>query len=813
MNIEDWRRANEIFEQVLELSPEEQRVFLDETCAHEPELRQAVEQRLRADEAAEKGSFLARPVMPPLTTTDYGLVGKDSPPPKRLGLYRILQPIGQGGMGTVYAAERDDGTFHRRVAIKVITAGKENREIVRRMETERQILALLEHPNIARIYDAGSTENGLPYFVMEHVEGEPIDRYCAARGSSVDDRVELIRKVCSAVDYANRNLVVHRDLKPSNILVTPEGDPKLLDFGIAKLLDPASASASPLAPRDTTAPWGQRLTINYASPEQLRGQAISTASDVYALGVLLYQLLTGTLPRSLEGLSSWEAEQHLASTDPLPPSARAVEGKENLAAPPGPRRYVSSQLRGDLDSIVLKALRSDAESRYPSAGQLAEDLERYLQGFPVLAHRGTLRYRAGKLLRRHRPAATLAVVVLLLVGAFAGSRIMAANKLARSQTQLLEERVTREQVLEIFLRVVEDAGPYVSGGVEMTVRQAIDRQAARFDKDFVAQPEVLSAVLSTLGWVYIDLGMSDRAQEYHQRALTLRRGLDEDSAGVADSLDGLAASLRDQWKLDQAAEISATALDLFRKQPQANPAGLLKCLNNRVELCCLRGDWQMADPLSQEALDLSRQAAGDKGSEAPKALIQRAHVLKQLGNLAEARGLYLEAETAYTRRLGPEHPILATLFNNLGKLAADDGKAEVAARYWRRADTQYVAAFGTDFFERVRPLTNIGKHLHRIGDLDGAEATLRTALEVAVRSPSLRPEHEVAYYGRPAIELAKVLIELERCAEVLDLLEAKITRWEKGSSGDVVRTGRGLLEQCQEVSGSNEISPENVSSS
>jgi len=291
LTLETWRRANALFEEILDLSPTEQSARLDAACANDPDLRRAVEQRLRADAEAEEESFLAERVAPSPRARQSEESANPQQPPKRLGPYRVHHCIGQGGMGTVYAAERDDDTFRRKVAIKVISAGLASREIVQRMQTERRILALLEHPNIARIYDAGTTDENLPYFVMEFVAGEPIDQYCASRESSIEERVELIRKVCSAVDYANRNLVVHRDLKPSNILVTSDGEPKLLDFGIAKLLDPAPEPAT--RPGDETAPWRQRLTLNYASPEQIRGQAISTASDVYALGVLLFQLLTG----------------------------------------------------------------------------------------------------------------------------------------------------------------------------------------------------------------------------------------------------------------------------------------------------------------------------------------------------------------------------------------------------------------------------------------------------------------------------------------------------------------------------------------
>ncbi len=795
MKLETWRRANELFEEILDLSPTEQSARLDIVCADDPNWRREVEQRLQADAEAEHESFLGHPVSPPPVPAERAETAPQPKPPEHLGPYRVLHQVGQGGMGTVYAAERDDDAFHRQVAIKVITAGLESREIVRRMQTERRILALLEHPNIARIYDAGTTEEGLPYFVMEYVAGEPIDQHCASRESSIEERVVLIRKVCSAVDYANQNLVVHRDLKPSNILVTPEGEPKLLDFGIAKLLEPATDPAIDLV--NTTAPWRQRLTLNYASPEQIRGQTISTASDVYAVGVLLFQLLTGSLPRSLEGLTPWEAEQRLTSTEPKRPSTAAVESKESVAAPPGDRHLVSRQLQGDLDSIVLKALRSEASTRYPSAAQLAEDLDRYLHSFPVLAHRGSLRYRSGKFLRRYRLATTLAGTALLLAIAFVGSTIVSANRLARSQDRLLNQQAKLQEVLNVFLGVFRDAGPFVAEGVDLTVRQAVDRNASRVDVALEEQPEVLAEVLSTFGWIYLELGGWQKAHDFHRRALELRQNLGVDSTEIAESLDGVAAALREQLQFEEADEISAAALELYRSHPLIPPQDLLRGLNNRVALFCLNRDWQAADPLSSEALKLSREHVDAKEPEATKALIQRALVLRQQGDLTGARELYLRAETAYTRQLGPNHPILATLFNNLGRLEKEAERPEAAAEYWQRADTQYIATFGEDFYDRIRPLTNLGTHFHLTGDRVKAEEKLRTALEIAVHSPVLGPKHEISYFGRPAIALAKLLSETNRCSEVLSLLGAKIARWEQDSSGTVVSEGQRLLEHCR----------------
>lgn len=799
-NTRRWRRANELFERVLDLPAAQRIALIDQACADDPELRAEVERRLRAD--AEAGAFLDQPLVsaPNLpvdlggSETEHGYRPADSTP-DRLGPYRILHEIGRGGMGTVYAAERDDDAFHRKVAIKVITTGTENEDVVRRMRAERRILALLEHPNIAAIHDGGSTPSGLPYFVMEHVEGESIDRYCATHKLSIHARVELLVKVCSAVDYANRNLVVHRDLKPSNILVTPAGEPKLLDFGIAKVL--ASESASPPPSAEATAPWRQRLTLNYASPEQIRGHPVSTASDVYALGVMLYRLLTGALPHVLEGLSPWEAENRLSSEEPPRPSTAVLDVEDVEAAPPGDPRQVANQLHDDLDPIALKALRTDPDSRFRSAGELADDLKRYLNGFPVEARQGTFRYRAGKLLRRHKLATALATVALVLGGLFFGSVILSANQLTRSQGKLLEERAKLQEVVDFFLGVFEEAGPYVSEGVSVTVREAVDRHASRVDDSLESQPTVLAAVLSTLGWVYLDLGQPVQALSYHQRALDLRQEHFSDSLEVAESLDGVGAALRDQGKVEQAAAPSTDGLSMTRQRQDASPNQLLRSLNNRVNLLCVAEEWAAAAPLSAEALAIGRRLADQNHLEITKAIIQRATVLRNLGDVDRARELYLQTVSRYETHYGPTHPALATLFNNLGALEAHAKRFSFATDFYRRADDQFVASFGDDYWGRLHPLTGLGQIFVENQQFSEAEKPLRQALDVFARSPAFAPEHEIRYLGRPAVLLGQTLAATGRCPEAVALLDVKVASWQDEAEHWIVRNGAALLNECK----------------
>lgn len=392
MQVNDWERVQEIFLEAADLSPSEQTEFLDRACGNTA-LRTDVESLLREDADAEAAlDTVIQTEAASILSEELLLVGG------RLGAYRIIQEIGRGGMGSVYLAERDDHQYHKRVAIKVVKRGMDTVEVLRRFRHERQILAGLEHPYIARLIDGGTTPDGRPFFVMEKVEGQPINAHCAAHKLDLESHLRLFLRVCEAVSYAHRALVVHRDLKPGNILVTTEGVPKLLDFGVAKLLDPG-------ADPGLTATRAGPLTPEYASPEQVLGLPITTATDVYALGAILFELLTGTRAQTIETVSQSEIERVVCETQPQRPSVLA------------------KRLNSDLDNIVLMAMRKEPARRYGSVAEFAADLQRYLERRPVLARQDSFSYRTGKFLRRNRLAiAATAVVLVSLVGALVVSQ-------------------------------------------------------------------------------------------------------------------------------------------------------------------------------------------------------------------------------------------------------------------------------------------------------------------------------------------------------------------------------------------------------
>ena len=424
MDSQQWQRVKAIFEEALDQPPGQRTAFLDRACGDDDTLRQQVVALLAADD--NETPFLDDPV----SLASLLVLAEDAGAARagtRIGPYRLVSELGRGGMGVVYLAERADGRFEQQVAVKLVGQGLHDEHLLHRFRAEQQILAALQHPNIARLYDGGVTDSGVPYLVMEYVEGLPIDQYCDTHQLSTEQRLTLFRTVCAVVQYAHQNLVVHRDLKPSNILVTTTGRVKLLDFGIAKLLDEDAADTAPL-----TRTGMRVMTPEYASPEQVRGKPVTTASDVYALGVILYELLTGRRPYHVRGLTPSEVERVVCEQEPNNPStaiSQAVEAAPgNATAPPGTPEAISQarstqldrlrrSLKGDLDNIVLKALRKEPGRRYASVEQFAEDIRRYLTRLPVTARPDTVSYRISKFVRRHTVGVVAtALVVLALVG-------------------------------------------------------------------------------------------------------------------------------------------------------------------------------------------------------------------------------------------------------------------------------------------------------------------------------------------------------------------------------------------------------------
>jgi eukaryotic-like serine/threonine-protein kinase len=537
-----WQQVKDILQETLQVVPQQRKSFLDVACNGDQVLREEVESLL-LEESADTDGFLRSPL-------DFSL--EDAPREtaswvgQRIGSYEITEIIGEGGMGSVYRATRADKQYQKQVAIKIVKLGLGTPFALARFRAERQILAQLEHPNIARLLDGGTTENGLPYVVMELIEGQPIDEYCHTHRLSIEERLRLFRTVCLAVQYAHQHLVVHRDLKPGNILVTTEGVPKLVDFGIAKILDTGSAPG-----RTETIGSMRMMTPEYASPEQVLGDSVTTSTDVYSLGVILYRLLTGRHPYSLDHRSPELMLKTICETEPMKPSAavRRPEGTAGKAAMAGvdavadePADRLSKRLRGDLDNVVLMALRKDAHRRYSSTGQFAEDIQRHLESLPVIARKDTARYRFSKFVLRHRVGVVAAVAILLTLTAGLAVTLREAHiahqqtEIARQQRAQAEERFKDlRQVANSFMFEFHDSIKHLAGATPARAllvrrsREYLDRLARDANGDPSLQQELVTAYVK-LGDIQgnpaeADLGDTNSAKVSYQNAFAILQPL------------------------------------------------------------------------------------------------------------------------------------------------------------------------------------------------------------------------------------------------------------------------------------------------
>jgi eukaryotic-like serine/threonine-protein kinase len=726
-----WSRVEALLDQALEL-PIERRCDLLERVGHDdPALREKVEQLLAADAAA--GDFMndgaeawlsSGPLMP-ADRADEGALDAGA----RVGPYRVIHQLGRGGMGIVYRAERADGEFAQVVALKLVRRGFDGDENTVRFRRERQILAQLEHPSIARLLDGGLHTDGRPYFAMELVEGEPITTYCDRRRLSIDARVRLFCRVCDAVQYAHGRLIVHRDLKPANIFVTSTGDLKLLDFGIAKLLTDDEAVEATTLTRTGLRP----LTPAYAAPEQLRGEPVSTATDVYTLGVILFELLTARRPFG-DANSVFERTSHEA--EPPRPSGAVIRRDnddalsiDEIAHARGvTARALAAGLAGDIDAMVLKALRREPQRRYIGAGALAEDLDRFLQGRPVAARGEGRRYRLGKFVRRHRVG--IAVVVSLVLSLVAG--LAATAWQARAKT--LEARKA-EAVKAFLIGIFQGADPAQAAGREITLRQVLDQGAQRVQRDLAGQPAVQGELLTVLGGVYAELGVTERAAALTEQAL----GIHERLHGANSELVG--TNLRQKASLavargdaDTADRFAREALASHRRAYGNQHQDVAEDLD--VLLIAARQRGRLGDALwaAEESLRIRRAIYGDEHRLVADSMNNLAVVRREQGRYEEAAALYTQTIDLRRRLLGSEHPHVALAVHNFSALQLFRGELEQAAALSQEALERFRRLYGEDHQLTLSARNNRANIDRVLGRFDEAEAGLRSVLDSWART-------------------------------------------------------------------------------
>ena len=809
MNPERWSELRRLFEAAQELPPEDRGLFLDGECDGDRELKAEVISLLESLEKAD--SFLERPAAEVQTGSRATR--------RHVGPYELLEEIGHGGMGIVYTAVRRDQGFERRVAVKLVKRGMDTDFILRRFESERRILAGLDHPNIARVLDGGSTEDGLPYFVMELIEGETLLEYCHREALGVPERLALFRRVCAAVQYAHQRLVIHRDIKPGNVLVGPDGVPRLLDFGLAKVV--AGAEGKPVERTQTAL---RLLTPEYASPEQVRGEELTTTSDVYSLGVVLYELLTGERPYRLKTRNPEEVSGAVLTQEPQKPSSKA-------------------RLDRDLDAIVLTALRKEPERRYPSAEQLSEDIRRHLEGLPVRASPDSFGYRARKFIRRHRAGVAASVLI--------AASLVGGLGLALKGMRAARQEAARAQQVSGFLRgLFESSYPRRSRGEKITAQDLLDAGAARVDRELAEQPDLQASMLALLGSVYMELRVMDKAEPLLMRSLALReRVLGRDSPEVAESLVwlGRMKSFKTDYKeamalieravriREKEGESSALAealnqlgltLKALGKAAEGRPllqravaieekrggANLHKWLSNLAAIEMDLGNFDSAQRLLERALDIGVRSEGKVGVQVDVTMLNLAGVLRAQEDYARARPLLEKAlalgEKAYgktnsnivynlgelgdlsigmgdygrareyldraleigTASLGPDHPGLASTVTYLGRLRLAEGKPREALTLFERALALRRKALPEDHDDVAEVLTDLATAKTALQDSAAAEPILRHAL--AIRRRVLAPGHRSLIPTLMA--LSRVLQDQGRSAEARPLLEEAV---------------------------------------
>ena len=830
-----WEEVDRILEQALDLPAGERRPFLEEACRGEVDLLRTLVALTAAeagtDEPSGPGSELLRaafdrpPDDEPVATGEsrHGdpLIGAS------VGPYRITGVLGVGGMGTVYLGERDDGAFERQVALKVLRSSitRDIPDVTERFQLERQILASLSHRGIAQMIDGGVTDDGQPFLVMEYVEGLAIDRYADENRLAVDERIRLILHVAEAVEYAHRHLVVHRDLKPSNILVDDEGRVKLLDFGIAKLLEAPGPEGGVAAAAQTR--MGARfVTPEWAAPEQILGEQVNTQTDVFSLSALLYLLLTGQRPyQAREGESVLqrvirgdEPTAPSAAVAGLPPGGAGIDDSDGIPRYEvlDARRTTADELRrrlgGDLDAILLRGLQSRPEERYGSVTALKEDLQRHLAGQPVVARGDAFLYRARKFTRRHRAAVSVASAAFLLVsGSAVGlavqqrAVVQERNRAEAAAATASQEAETARQVTDFLVGLFEASDPVAQQGDTTSLRTLLERGAARVDEELVGQPEVRASLLETLGQVYVSLGSYEDATLMLERAVALRRDSIPDDPKLAASLLqlsegfragrmwawsdtsyrrtmeaataagadetlafahlGLGATLVQLQQMDSAESHLREGVQMLTRIGSDATASYLASMATLAGILRRRGELAEAAELYTRVLDGQRSLPEGTPRDIALALNNLAVVRRMQERYDDAAGHYGEALGILSTVLGEGHPTSLMVGGNLATTLWELGRTDEALSMYRQRVAAARDQWPEGHWETGRVLMNLGAALLQAGRDEEAVEPLTEALDIMMIQ--IGPMHSWTHVYRGWLSAAGFLTGRVEGAETL----------------------------------------------
>ncbi len=736
---ERWKKIDTLLEKALTLAPDRRVDYIRKQSGMDSTLFAELKKLIEVHEEAGRilGDSVTEFVAPLLSDLGEKPADKkkdreetdftDFPVGTIIGSYMITEKIDRGGMGDIYLARRADELYEQKVAIKILRAGLDSQDILRRFRQERQVLASLDHPNIAHLYDGGITAKGRPWFVMEYVDGIPIDQYCDQQQCSVSERILLFLNVCKAVGYAHQNLVVHRDLKPSNILVKSDGTVKLLDFGISKILSDEPESDSYIKTKQE----GRFLSFGYASPEQIAGDKITTASDVFSLGVVLYNLITGQLPFERKS-----AHNRSVDYDQLPPwPSNTVQNRDQAyySSRNTSAADLAGQLKGDLDTIIMMALHIDPQRRYGTIDQLNDDLQRHMKHLPVSAQPDSVTYRLHKFIQRHQTGFITSVAGIVTLIGFIGLLIFQQSQIETERNTALLER---DKAIEITmfledLLAASDPAFGTNRADTMRVRDFLAIGTDRIQQELESQPAIQAQMFNVLGNVNRKLGLYEESRPLLDQALELRSSLyTGDHPEIAESMNSLGNLLHKTGDLESSEQFLEDALNMRMRLFGEKHEDVGESYTSFANLTHTSGDYDKAEELYRKALLIHMQVYGESDRKTAVAISNLATILQRKGELDEAEALHQQALEIYESILGDEHPLIATSSNNLAQLYSERGEFNKAESYARRALTIRRSLFGEEHPELLSSLNNLAAVLADQGNYEEAEELYHISLEL-----------------------------------------------------------------------------------
>ncbi len=706
---------------------------------------------------------------------------------RTVGPYRLLERVGEGGMGEVWVAEQHK-PIHRRVALKLIKAGMDTRQVIARFESERQALAMMDHPAIAKVFDAGETAEGRPYFVMEYVQGIPITAYCDQNRLTTPERLELFGHVCEGVQHAHQKAIIHRDLKPSNILVVIQDGvamPKIIDFGVAK------ATAQSLTERTMYTELGMMIgTPEYMSPEQaeMTGQNVDTRTDVYSLGAILYELLVGALPfdpKELRRAGFDEIRRKIREEDPQKPSTRLSSMGEASTIHAQNRRTerpaLIRQIRGDLDWITMKALEKDRTRRYGAPSELAADIERYLHHQPVVARPPSTAYRAGKFIRRHRVGVGVGASIVVLLIAFSITTAIQARRISQERDRANQEAEASRQVSDFLTGLFKVSNPSEARGNSITAREILDKGADKITGELQGQPRVQGELMYTMGRVYQSLGLYRRSGELLEKALAIARTtLGREHPDIAKYEMALAWLYNGLGRGNEAIQLARNALSLQEKAQGPRSPDVARALHTLAVLLRDKGDYDEARGLFEKSRAVYEKALGPDSLPVAYSYYHQGWLFKLTGNLGEAKRSYEKALAIMEGSLPPDHPDLAWCLNDLSVIYESMKDYDTARRLLERSLATKEKVFGPDHPAVAAGLKNLGVLFWRMGQYDKAKNVYERAMSIEVKA--FGPEH--AEVAGTLNNLALLAQDMGNYAEAMRLYERSLALNEKNYGPD-----------------------------